>query len=127
MDQVCGGGDRVVLRTAHRLGLRRRAHLPVLYAGDLPIVDKPLPRFIDDAASAKLIHAARTDDDAFTRLAIELLARTGIRKRELVHLTIDAVVQIGSAYWLRIPVGKLHTDRFAHITAAAMAGPGTGG
>lgn len=27
-------------------------------------------------------------------------------------LTIDAVVQIGSAYWLRVPVGKLHNDRY---------------
>ena len=25
---------------------------------------------------------------------------------------MDAVVQIGSAYWLRVPVGKLHTDRY---------------
>jgi integrase/recombinase XerD len=27
-------------------------------------------------------------------------------------LTVDAVVQIGSAYWLRIPIGKLHNDRY---------------
>ena len=27
-------------------------------------------------------------------------------------LTIDAVVQIGSAYWLRVPIGKLHNDRY---------------
>ena len=27
-------------------------------------------------------------------------------------LTVDAVVQIGSAYWLRVPVGKLHNDRY---------------
>ncbi|MGH2709145.1 MAG: tyrosine-type recombinase/integrase [Actinomycetota bacterium] len=46
------------------------------------------------------------------RLAVEMLARTGMRKSELVALTVDAVVQIGSAYWLRIPVGKLHTDRY---------------
>ena len=43
---------------------------------------------------------------------MEFLARTGMRKGELVALTIDAVVQIGSAYWLRIPVGKLHNDRY---------------
>jgi len=27
-------------------------------------------------------------------------------------LTVDAVVQIGSAFWLRVPVGKLHNDRY---------------
>ena len=71
-----------------------------------------LPRFLDDAASAKLLRAARADPDPFARLAIELLARTGLRKGELMALTIGAVVQIGSAYWLRVPVGKLHNDRY---------------
>ncbi len=85
---------------------------PLLFAGDLPIPDQPLPRFLDDAASAKLLRAARADPDPFTRLVIELLARTGLRKGELMALAIDAVVQIGSAYWLRVPVGKLHNDRY---------------
>ncbi|HXR61516.1 MAG TPA: site-specific integrase [Solirubrobacterales bacterium] len=85
---------------------------PLIFAGDLPIPDQPLPRFLDDAASAKLLRAARADPDPFARLAIELLARTGLRKGELMALTIDAVVQIGSAYWLRVPVGKLHNDRY---------------
>ncbi|WP_411283467.1 hypothetical protein [Lapillicoccus sp.] len=30
----------------------------------------------------------------------------------MLALTVDAVVQIGSAYWLRIPVGKLPNDRY---------------
>jgi hypothetical protein len=52
------------------------------------------------------------DPDALTRLIVELLARTGIRSSELRALTVDAVVQIGSAYWLRVPIGKLHNDRY---------------
>ena len=85
---------------------------PLIFAGDLPIVDKPLPRFLDDAAATKLMRASRADPDPLSRLIVELLARTGIRKSELLGLTVDAVVQIGSAYWLRIPVGKLHNDRY---------------
>lgn len=85
---------------------------PLISAGDLPIPDQPLPRFLDDAASAKLLRAARADADPFTRLAIEVLARTGMRRGELMNLALDAVVQIGSAYWLRVPVGKLHNDRY---------------
>jgi len=85
---------------------------PLIFAGDLPIPDQPLPRFLDDAASTKLLRAARADPDPFTRLAIEVLARTGLRKGELMNLSIDAVVQIGSAYWLRVPIGKLHNDRY---------------
>ncbi|WP_328674847.1 tyrosine-type recombinase/integrase [Streptomyces sp. NBC_00328] len=41
-----------------------------------------------------------------------MLARTGMRRSEMLGLTVDAVVQIGSAYWLRVPVGKMHTDRY---------------
>ncbi len=85
---------------------------PLIFDGDLPIPDQPLPRFIDDAASAKLLRAARADPDPFVRLVVELLARTGLRKGELMALTVDAVVQIGSAFWLRVPVGKLHNDRY---------------
>jgi hypothetical protein len=43
---------------------------------DLPIKDDPLHRFIDDAASAKLLTAVRAHADILTRIAIELLART---------------------------------------------------
>ena len=79
---------------------------------DLPIKDRPLPRFIDDAAFAKLLVAARVDPDPFVRLAVEFLARTGLRIGEFLDLTTDAVVQIGSGYWLRVPIGKLHNDRY---------------
>jgi len=85
---------------------------PLIFMGDLPLVDKPLPRFLDDAAAAKLLRAARADADPLSRLVVELLARTGIRAGELLGLTCDAVVQIGSAFWLRIPLGKLHSDRY---------------
>ena len=85
---------------------------PPVFASDRPIKDKPLPRFLDDAATAKFMAAARQLPDPFGRLAIEILARTGMRKGELLGLTVDAVVQIGSAYWLRVPLGKLHNDRY---------------
>ena len=85
---------------------------PLMFPGHLPVIDKPLPRFLDDAAATKLLRAARTDPDPLSRLIIELLARTGMRRSELLALTVDAVVQIGSAYWLRIPIGKLHNDRY---------------
>jgi integrase len=41
-----------------------------------------------------------------------MLARTGLRATELCDLAADAVTQIGDAYWLRVPVGKLRNDRF---------------
>ncbi|MEU4134426.1 hypothetical protein [Streptomyces wuyuanensis] len=38
-----------------------------------------------------------------------------MRRSEMLGLTVDAVVQIGSAYWLRVPVGKMHTDRYVPL------------
>jgi site-specific recombinase XerD len=84
----------------------------LVHRGDFPILDRPLPRFIDDGAAARLLVAARAEEDLFSRVAVEFLARTGLRCGEFLDLTVDAVVQIGSAFWLRVPIGKLHNDRY---------------
>ncbi|MGH2376041.1 MAG: hypothetical protein ACRDIC_21550, partial [bacterium] len=49
----------------------------LVFAGDFPILDQPLPRFLDDGAAAKLLVAARADPDPFVRLAVEFLAAPG--------------------------------------------------
>lgn len=87
------------------------SRVPV-YATDRPRLDKPLPKFLDDAQAAAFMNAARALHDPLERLMVLLLARTGMRRGELLGLTVDAVVQIGTGYWLRTPVGKLHTDRY---------------
>ena len=84
----------------------------LMFPGDVPKLDDPLPRFIDDGAAKKLIQAARATDDPFARLAVEFLARTGLRRGEFLDLKVDSVVQIGAAYWLHVPLGKLRTDRY---------------
>jgi len=73
---------------------------------------EPLPRFLDDGAFTKLLQATRAGPGPFVRLAVEFLARTGLRKGEFLDLTVDSVVQIGAAYWLHVPLGKLRTDRY---------------
>ena len=92
---------------------------PLIFAGDLPITDEPLPRFLDDAAAAKLLRAARADPDPLSRLIVELLARTGMRKGELLALTVDAVVQIGSAYWLRSRSASCTTTATSRCTPSS--------
>jgi integrase len=84
----------------------------LMFPGDVPRLDDPLPRFIDDGAAAKLLRAARAETDPFARLTVEFLARTGLRRSEFVNLRVDSVVQIGSAYWLHVPLGKMRTDRY---------------
>jgi integrase len=77
----------------------------------MPRVDDPLPRFLDDAAAAAFMRAAALDAP-LERLVIEMLARTGLRVGELCSLEANAVVRIGATHWLRVPVGKLHNDRY---------------
>ena len=79
--------------------------------GDIPTRPDPLPRFLDDAAAAKLMIAARAATDPRDRLVIEMLSRTGLRASEAAGLAADAVVHIGDGHWLRVPVGKLRNDR----------------
>jgi len=84
----------------------------LIFAGDLPKRDEALPRFLDDASFAAFMRAARGEPRLLLRVCIELLGRTGMRVGELCSLEADAVVRIGEAHWLRIPVGKLHNDRY---------------
>jgi site-specific recombinase XerD len=87
---------------------------PVI-AGDIPKKPEPLPKFLDDRDAARLMAAARASTDPRDRLVVELLARTGMRAGELADLEADAVVQIGSGHWLRIPLGKLRNDRYVPL------------
>jgi integrase len=59
--------------------------------------------------------ALATDPNKRRRLMVELLARTGMRSGELAGLESDAMVRIGDTHWLRIPVGKLHNDRYVPL------------
>ncbi len=85
---------------------------PLIFDGDFPIRETPLPRFLDDAQASALLRTAQASPDLFTRVCVEMLLRTGLRKGEFTDITADSVIQLGSAYWLRVPVGKLHTDRY---------------
>ncbi len=90
------------------------ARVPV-YESDLPTVDEPLPKFLDDPPAAKFMATLAADPNPRRRLMVELLARTGMRSGELSGLEEDAMVRIGDHYWLRIPVGKLHNDRYVPL------------
>ena len=86
-----------------------------IFFGDVPKRDEPLPRFLDDARFAEFMRALAAEPRIRRRVAIELLARTGMRVGELCGLEADAVTLIGDAHWLRIPLGKLHNDRYVPL------------
>jgi site-specific recombinase XerD len=110
---------------AHRLGTLRMFFVRIdewgweeapprvpMFPGDLPRQDHPLPKALDDAAAAKLLRTAANDKRLLVRVTVEVLLRTGLRVGEFTGLPADAVVQIGAAPWLHVPVGKLREDRY---------------
>jgi integrase len=98
-----------------------------MFLGDLPAGDEPLPRFLDDARFARMMRAAHAEPDPLRRLVVELLARTGMRVGELCSLEDDAVVEIGATHWLRIPLGKLHNDRYIPLHPNSSSSSNAGG
>jgi site-specific recombinase XerD len=86
----------------------------LIFNGDLPTPDAPLPKFLSDIDAAKLMRAA-ADADPTRRLVIEMLARTGLRVGEFCALPADAVTLIKGRHWLRVPLGKLHNDRYVPL------------
>ena len=110
---------------AHRLGTLRMFFVRIdewgwdeapvrvpMFPGDLPRQDHPLPKALNDATAAKLLRAAQNDRKPLVRVTVEVLLRTGLRVSEYTGLPSDAVVQIGAAPWLHVPVGKLREDRY---------------
>ena len=86
-----------------------------IFSSDFPALDEQLPKFLDDPTAAKFMAALAIDPDPRRRLMVELSARTGMRAGELAGLRDDAMVRIGDTSWLRIPVGKLHNDRYVPL------------
>lgn len=110
---------------AHRLGTLRMFFIRIdewgwddaparvpMFPGDLPRLDRPLPKALGDAAAAKLLHAAQQDRRMLVRVTVEMLLRTGLRVSEYTSLPASAVVLIGAGPWLHVPVGKLGQDRY---------------
>ena len=119
---------------AHRLGTMRMFFVRIdewgweeapprvpMFPGDLPRQDHPLPQALDDAAAAQLLRVAQADKRLLVRVTIEVLLRTGLRVGEYTSLRSDAVVQIGAAPWLHVPVGKLREDRYLPLHPQLVA------
>ncbi len=72
------------------------AKVPI-FVGDVPRRSEPLPRFLDDADFARFLRAVAAEPRLGRRVAVDLLARTGVRVGELSELDADAVTASATA------------------------------
>ena len=103
-------------------GWADRPRRRLIFASDVPRLPRPLPRALAPDADAALMAAAASLDDLFACSAILLLRRSGLRLGECLDLELGCVVDYGpTGTWLRVPLGKLGTERAVPLDSATVA------
>ena len=65
--------------------------------------------------------AIAASPDSFVRAGLQVLRGAGLRVGELLDLELNAVVDYGAAgSWLKVPLGKLATERMVPLNAATL-------
>jgi site-specific recombinase XerD len=88
----------------------------LIFPRDAPRLPHPLPRYLPPDSERVLIAALEDSPNRLYADALLLLRATGMRMGELVDLELDCVHEVpGSGAWLKIPLGKLLTERMVPI------------
>ena len=88
----------------------------LIFPRDAPKLPHPLPRYLPPDAERALLAALEASPNRLYADALLLLRATGMRIGELVDLELDCVHETpGSGAWLKIPLGKLLTERMVPI------------
>lgn len=99
-------------------GWAERPPRRLVFSNDVPRLPRPLPRALSPDVDAALMAAVGRLDDLFARSAILLLRRAGLRLGECLDLELGCVVDYGpTGTWLRVPLGKLGTERAVPLDA----------
>ena len=93
----------------------------LLFAADVPKLDQPLPRALAPDVDSALMAAIAASPDPFVRAGLQVLRGAGLRVGELLDLELSAVVDYGAAgSWLKVPLGKLATERMVPLDGATL-------
>ena len=85
----------------------------LIVQADLPRPDHYLPKPLSPEDDHLLQQHLRAQDDLSSN-ALLLLRHTGVRIGELLRLPTDCLRHVGGQQWaLHVPLGKLHTERWA--------------
>jgi integrase len=94
----------------------------LLFLTDLPRLPNPLPRALPTDVDRRLMTAVAGLDDLLVRAGLQLLRATGMRVGELLDLELDCLVDFAShGTWLRVPLGKLGTERMVPLDEPTLA------
>lgn len=94
----------------------------LLFAADIPKLDQPLPRALTPDVDTALMAAVAELADPFARHGLTVLRGAGLRVGELLDLEVGSVIDYGPAgVWLRVPLGKLATERSVPLDRPTLA------
>jgi integrase len=94
----------------------------LVFAADVPKLDQPLPRALAPDIDAAVMNAVARLDDPFARVGLTVLRGAGLRVGELLDLELGSIIDYGPAgTWLKVPLGKLATERMVPLSAATVA------
>jgi len=103
-------------------GWAERPERRLVFSIDVPRLPRPLPRGVAPNVDAALMSAVAGLDDDFARVGVTLLRRGGLRLGELLDLEVTCVVDYGATgTWLRVPLGKMGTERSVPLDAESVA------
>jgi site-specific recombinase XerD len=93
----------------------------LVFPRDAPKLPHPLPRYLPPDQERALLAALEASPNRLRADAL-LLRATGMRIGELSDLELDCVHEVpGSGAWLKIPLGKLLTERMVPIDEETLA------
>ena len=94
----------------------------LIFARDVPRLPRALPRYLPADADRALAAALHASPSPLPAAALLLLRATGMRIGELLDLELDCVHEVpGAGAWLKVPLGKLDTERMVPIDEEALA------
>jgi site-specific recombinase XerD len=94
----------------------------LVFVRDRPRLPHPLPRYLPPDADRALTRALEASPNRIRADALLLLRATGLRIGELCDLELDCVHEVaGQGAWLKVPLGKLATERMVPLDDEAVA------
>jgi integrase len=107
---------RVFLEDIAEWGWPTAPQRRLLFLSDLPTLPEPMPRALAPDTDRSVMAAIDNLDDQFARCGLTVLRATGMRAGELLDLELDCTVDFDNhGTWLRVPVGKLGTERMVPL------------